>query len=226
MDANETAKDAIPAPQGQDSKAKTQQDSKGTRTYTEDEVEKKFSQQRSVLDKKIANLEKQVRESEGTKSELEAVKQKLAEYERESEEAELNAARGDPARMAAYQARQRERQRKASLDERETDLKKREAELNKSKAEHEAELKAAQETNWEIELWEIADEVKIDPVKLKDTCKDLNLTTTEQAKALAKRISESLPKAEEKVHIDSGVTSGTAKPLTGNAALADFFRKK
>jgi len=68
--------------------------------------------------------------------------------------------------------------------------------------------------------------VKIDPVKLKDTCKDLNLTTTEQAKALAKRISESLPKAEEKVHIDSGVTSGTAKPLTGNAALADFFRKK
>lgn len=216
MDTKETTKDTIPVSdtQGQDSMAETQRDSKTARSYTEEEVEKKFSQQRSVLDKKIASLEKQLKDSEATKSELEAMKQKLAGYEEKREQAELDEARKDPDKLAQWQKRQQEKTRDVEFAKREADLTKRQADLTKREAEHEAAIQATQEAQLEIELWEIGAEFNVNPVTLKDTMKDLNLSTVEQAKALAKRLSgttgERPPEGETKPEFNpiSGVTSG------------------
>jgi hypothetical protein len=235
LDTKETTKDTIPVSdtQGQDSTAETQRDSKTARSYTEEEVEKKFSQQRSILDKKIASLEKQLKDSEATKSELEAMKQKLAGYEEQREQSELAEARRDPDKLAAWQKKQNEKTRDAEFATRETNLKKREAELNKREAEHAETVKAAQETQLEMALWEIGAKHKVNPVILKDTMKDLNLTTVEQAEALAKRLSgtgERPPETE--FNPISGVTSGTSGEPTAEQlekmSMDDYaaYRKK
>ena len=64
MDDKEKPKDVVPVGGG-DSKDTPPSDSTPPKVYTEDEAEAKFSQQRSVLDKKVTGLEKQVESYKG-----------------------------------------------------------------------------------------------------------------------------------------------------------------
>lgn len=181
------------APEGSEGNTPKETDAK---TYTEDQFQEALQKdriQRGRDDKSLTDRETAVKAREDANK---------AEQDRK-DAAELAEAQKDPDKLAVYQARQAEKNRAKSLAEGE-------ANLARDKAEHEAEIKAAKDTQMEVKIWEIAAEHGVDPVELKDTMKDLNLTTVEQAKAVAKRLNKK-PQDEtlkKKTTHDSLVTSG------------------
>jgi hypothetical protein len=202
----------------QDSLQKPGQTSGGTegttpktepKTYTEEEVNKAIEKAKNDALAKAGRDAKSLELREKSLTEREdAVKAK----EEAADAAEAEEAKSDPNKMRSYQVKQARKQQEADLSAEREKLKKDREELERDKAEHEAEVNAAKEVNWEITLWDIAEELGIDPVKLKDSCKDLEITTAEGAKKLAKTMSPS--KSPEPIHIDSGVNSGTRGTLT------------
>lgn len=82
--------------------------------------------------------------------------------------------------------------------------------------------KEIHQTNWEIDLFNVAHESGITPEELKETCKELNITTIEQAKTLAQRLTRKGQTGKP----DSLVTHG-AKPspssLTADQKLERGF---
>jgi len=186
------------------------------KTYNEDEFQEALQADRIKRgrdDKSLSDREVAVKAREDANK---------AEQERR-DAAELAEAQKDPDRLAVYQSKQAERQRTKKQDERD-------AAQDKREAEHESEIKAARETQLEIEIWKIASTEGVDPVELKDTMKDLKLTTVEQAKTVAKRLNKK-PKepADKKKTHDSLVTSGGKASSEGKPArviYADNFRDK
>ena len=112
LDAKDQPKDVVPEVQGGDSKDKGSQDSAQPKTYTEDEVEGKFSQQRSVLDKKIDKLEKALSNASDRVKDAEG---RLSQWGKDREEAEVAAAGDDKDALSRVRARQEQRETKAEL---------------------------------------------------------------------------------------------------------------
>jgi len=169
---------------------------KEAKTYTEEEVNKRISDALAAKGRDAKSLE--LKEQSLTERE-----ERIKTAEAKIEAAELEKLKDNPEALDLHKAK------KAIKEER--------AALERDKAEHAEMVKSAQETQMEIKLWEIATEEKIDPVLLKDTMKNLGLTTVEQAKTLAKRLSEPAKRpAEGEVPFTpiSGVTSGTRGTLT------------
>jgi chromosome segregation ATPase len=154
-DAKEEPKDAIQEA-GQDS-AEQQRDSKKAKLYTEDEVEKKFSSQRSALDKKIAELTKATTSATSLIKEAEArasaAEQALEKAERAKDEAEYERVRGNPDALTDFQA-------KKAIKEAQEQLRKERADIARSKAEHADELKEIASWKTERAAREIADKHK------------------------------------------------------------------
>jgi len=186
------------------------------KTYTESEVEKALQADRIKRGRDDKSFEQR-------ETAVKAKEDAIAEQERQRDAAELAEAQKDPDKLAVYQSKQTERQRARSLDERETNL-------ARDKAEHEAEIKAARETQLEIEIWRIAETEGVDPAELKDTMNDLNLTTVEQAQSVAKRLNKKPEETtDKKTTHDSLVTSGGKASSEGKPArviYADNFREK
>jgi len=184
--------------------------------YTQEELDKALQADRIKRgrdDKSLSGREAAV------KSQEESVKARLAkieEWERQQDAAELAEAQRDPDKLVAYQAKQAERNRGKSLDAREAELKKREAEQDRREAENAETVKAAEQHQMEMSLWEIAAEAEINQQTLKDGVKELNLTTVEQAKALAKRLKptgERPPEGE----VEGGKVTPIPVPTTGGS---------
>jgi hypothetical protein len=216
MDGTEVKSDALP--KGQPSAEIKGTPKVETKTYTEEEVNKRISDALAAKGRDAKTLSDREAILKAERETIEADKVKIADWQRQRDETELAEARRDPDKLAAWQKKQNEKSRDAEFATREAALKKREADLTKREAEHSATIQAAQETQLEIELWEIGAKYGINPVILKDTMKDLNLTTTEQAEALAKRLSGTAKRpaegeAEEKEEFTpiSGVTTGGGK---------------
>jgi len=148
------------------------------------------------------------------KSQEEAIRERearIAEWERQREEAELAEARTDPVKLREYQRKQAEKKQLNDLEAQKAELRKLQDEINKSRLEHEAEIKAARETQMEIKLWQIGAKYGVDYVALKE----LNLPTVEQAEAVAKKLSNLKPKETKGAFTpDSGVTSGMRGKLS------------
>jgi hypothetical protein len=208
MDGTETPKGL--SSEGQTSEGEAQGTSKTeAKSYTEEEVNKRISDALAAKGRDAKTLTDREASLKAEREVIEADKVKIADWQRQRDETELAEARRDPDKLAAWQKKQNDKTRDAEFATRETNLKKREAE-------HAEMVKAAQETQMEIKLWEIGVKYKVDPVILKDTMKDLNLTTVEQAEALAKRLTagERPPEGEAEFIPISGVTSGTRGTLT------------
>ncbi len=182
MDADEKVKDAIPV-KGQDSEAKAQKDSTPPKKfYSEDEVEAKFSQQRSVLDKKVVGLEKQVKSYEGKDVQITELRGRLDKIVKERDESDLVTHRDDPDAIKSIHARQ-------ELRTKEAELSKGEQELSDSKKAHQDALDELVTSKKERNALEIALKHSVPFEKL------LKFTdgSTEQMEELA----QSLPKKEE-----------------------------
>ncbi len=136
-----TGEETVQVEQPPGSEVQPPKDSKPPKTYTEDEVEKKFSQQRSVLDKRITELEKQLTKTgkalDLTTKRASEAENAYARIQKEKEDAEYNSIQDNPDAISIYQAKKRNQEREAELS-------KRERELEEHKAEHEEALSELQ----------------------------------------------------------------------------------
>lgn len=178
---------------------------KAPKVYTEDEVEKKFSQQRSVLDKKIAEMEKALNKFADAKGLAEKraseAESSLQEMQRQKDDAELAGVRDNPDALGLFQARQRVRQRDAVLAKREQDVMAKESEIAEARREVEENKKS-----------KLASAIasKYEGVEA-DLLLELTDGSPEKMEALAKRLHK--PKARTSKSPDSGETiGGTGKP--------------
>ena len=201
---------------------------KEAKTHTEAEVNKavqvaltKAGRDDKVLTDKEAALNTQQEAINARQAEID-------EQERQRDAAELVAAKGDPDLLRVYQDKQVQKREVAGITALKADLKRQQAEIDRSKAEHEVEIKAAREATMERKIFEIAAEEEVDPMDIKKAMEELNLTTVEQAKSVAKRLAAKKPETTKtKITVDSGVTSGGKKSSEGKPArqvFADYFR--
>jgi len=173
------------APEGSEGTTPTEE---AKTQYTREELDKALQADRIKRGRDDKSLSEKKAALDAQEESVKARLAKIEEWERQQDAAELAEAQRDPDKLVAYQAKQAERNRGKSLDAREAELKKREAEQDRREAENAEKVKAAEQHQMGMSLWEIAAEAGINPQTLKDGVKELNLTTVEQAKALAKRL--------------------------------------
>jgi len=235
MDGTEGKKDALEHKAGQSLTAGQETPEDQAKTYTEEEIEeikaKAAQDARVAAGRDAKSLETREAALNAREEAIKAEEAKIDEIRRQRDAAELADARGDPDKMAAYQAKKNREQEDTDLKAQRGAIKKEREALDRDKAEHEAEIKAARETQLEIEIWKIAKAEGVDPVELKDTMEDLKLTTVEQAKGLAKRLNKKPgdEAVEKKSTHDSLLTSGSKGTQEGKTArqiYADNFRSK
>jgi hypothetical protein len=211
MDGTENPKGL--SSEGQASEGEAQGTStKEARTYTEEELNKATEKAKNDAlaaagrdAKKLsdweASLKAQQSETEGTRAEISKIQEQI-------DQAELEAARGDPAKLKELHAKKSYKNMLADLETQKKELAKQRQQLDRDKAETAETVKAAQQHQMETKVYEIAAKYDLNPEDLKAGIKDLNLTTVEQAEALAKRLGR-LPEGEKKTTIPVSVpTSG------------------
>ncbi len=218
-DANETKQVAV-LEKGQESTGKTQKDSK-TKVYTEEEVERKFSLQRSALDIKIRILEKEKQDAIVRAEKVEKAKDaelKELNEKREQLEAELEEmARDDPDKARLFK-------KLKALDIKEVELKKKiadaEVQAETLKAEYEA-LSPEREIRRTNVMGKIASEYKnADMDKLRAIC-DKNEIATNDEDAIREyagifwdKIEGSQEEGKVPPHADSGENKGGSHEIT------------
>ena len=178
------------------------------RTYSEDELGKAVNDALAKAGRDAKTLADKEADLNARQEAINAKQAEIDEQERQRDAAELEAARSDPNLMKVYQDKQSQKRESASIGAQKADIKKQRDALDRDKAEHESEIKAARETQMEIEIWKIAEAEGVDPAQLKDTMKDLDLTTVEQAKSVAKRLNK---QPQDKTRHDSLLTSGKSQ---------------
>jgi len=239
MDGTENQKDTLQENGQPSSEDKQGTSPKEAKTYTDEEVNKRVSDALAKAGRDAKALADQKASIEAQQQEIDATKSEIDEMQKRIDEAELEAARGDPDKLRDLQTKKSYKDQLAALSTKKKEQDKREAELNRREAENAETVKSAQQHQMEMSLWEIAAEAGINPQTLKDGVKDLNLTTVEQAKALAKRLKptgERPPEGEvegEKVTpIPVPTTGGSHGTLTleqrGKQSMEDYAatRKK
>jgi hypothetical protein len=162
---------------------------KQARTYTEEELQKAKSDALAAAGRDAKSLSEKEAALTAERGAIEAEKTKIADWEREREQAELDEARRDPDKLAAWQKKQTQKTRDAEFAKREQDVKKREQDLARREAEQEATVRATQEAQLGMKVYEIAAKYDLNPEELRKDMKDLNLTTLEQLEKYAKRMS-------------------------------------
>ena len=213
-DAKDKPRDVVPPEAGGDSKDRVPKDS-SPKTYTEEEVELKFSSQRSVLDAKVAKLEKS---GEVTTKRAEAAEEALTQDRKERREAELEAAREDPTQFSAVQQRQKR-------EAKEAELAKERRELDAEKEKHQETVKSDLDTIRIFNRTKLAAEVAVDKGVSADALLKLTKEDSREAmEATAKLLSEKKPPLRP----DSSKTIGgkDISALTPDELIKEGVRKK
>ena len=160
------------------------------KTYTEQEKDKAVNDALAAKGRDYKTLANKEADLNARDAAINARQAEIDEKERQRDAAEFEAAKGDPEKFKEYQAKKSYKDQLTDIEKSKRELKKQQDELTRDKAEHEAVIRASQETKMEVELWKVAEAEKVDATQLKEAMKDLNLTTVEQAQALAKRLSK------------------------------------
>jgi len=233
MDGTEGKKDSLQPGAGQALTDEQGTSKTETKSYTETELNKAISDALAAKGRDAKTLSDREASLNARDEAIKAQEAEIDRIKKQRDEAELDDARHDPTKLTAYQARKaREKDQEDLKAEREA-LKKDRAALDRDKADHQAAIQAAQETQLEIDIWEIGGKHGINPVTLKDSMKRLNLSTVEQAEALAKELSGTTekrpPEGETEFNPISGVTAGHKESSKGKSArqiYAENFRKE
>lgn len=206
-DAKDNPTDAVPE-KGGDSKDKGRQDSAPPKTYTEDEVERKFSEQRSVLDKKVTGLEKTIASAnsalEVANKRAEAADTRDAERQKTRDVKDLEDAKDNPELLSAVKLRQEARTQMA-------EARKEREETQRERVNNQTRIDAADATELEGHIFEIAKKHEVNPMQLKN----LGISDMKQIEKIAEAISTKKPFIP-----DSGkTTGGTQMPETSGAKI-------
>lgn len=207
-DAGDNQKDTVLQGAGGDSDDKGQQDSTTPKTYTEEEVEKKFSEQRSVLDKKVAVLEKA---AERSKKAIEAADARAKDAEdamtraaEEREKSELVSIGDNADALSIFHG-------KRSIREGQETLRQEKADLARDRAQHEEDIKELKELKAFRSATEIASKPEYKDVEASQLV-ELSDGTTESMEKLAKALSGVKPKETK-----GGKDSKTKAPDSGES---------
>jgi len=131
-------------------------------------------------------------------TELQATQEK---WHKEREEAELKAVENDPAKVNAIKLRQ-------DADRRLREAKDQEAKNKAERALLDAEKEASEKTKLEVDIFTVAKEMKVDPVKLKAKLNELGITDKTRFKAVAKMMKTAGSDDTDSDDVDSGKHSG------------------
>jgi len=213
MDGTEGKKDALQLDAEQSPPDGQETPKKEAKThYTDEEVKQLIQEDRVARGRDAKTLTDWEASLKTQQAEIDDTRTEIAKIQEQIDQAELEAARGDPARLKELQAKKSYKTLLADLETKKKELQKDRAVFDHDKAEQAETVRAVQETQLEVALWKIGAKYKVDPVILKDTIKDLKLTTVEQAEALAKRLSgtagERPPEGETEFNPITGVTVG------------------
>lgn len=205
MDGTENQKDTSGATQ--DTSTGTKGTSGGEpETLTREQAQKQTSDALSAAGRDAKSL---VAREEAIKAE----QAKITQWQKERDDAELESLGDDPEGRKLFQKRQALRDKEKQLgDDRAT--------LEKEKLEHKAKIEAAEGTEREIVIWEVAQKQGVDASKLKELSTELNLQTKEQIERVAKEMGAG--KAKPTIKPDSGVTTGGDKDLSGMSSRQAF----
>lgn len=192
------------------------------KTHTQEQLDKAVQ----VALTKAGRSDKDFEEREVGLTAREAV---IADREGEQDRIALEEARTNPAKMTEYQRQQAEKKVREKLAEDKTKLKAERAELEADKVKNAALVEAAQATQYETTIYEVAALYGINPANLKADAATFELKTEEQIKTYAQRLTGKEPPEpdpKKKKTVDSGVTSGSvisAEGKTSRQIFSDVF---
>lgn len=190
-----TKQDALPA-KGQPSSGDNGGTSKeSAETLTKDQVDK-------LVSDALAKAGRTAKDFEKKEAAIKTEKEAIAKWQADREKEELDSVKDDPEALTLLQ-------RKKAVKEAEAKLATEREALDKEKAEHAEKLTAAEETERELLIWELAGD-KIDPDKLKGICDKLKAKTKEEIQAIVDIIAgEVKPNLKIKPDLSATIGSGT-----------------
>ncbi len=204
-----TGEETVQVESLQGSEVQPPKDSKPPKTYTEDEVERKFSQQRSVLDKRITELEKQLTKTgkalDLTTKRASEAENAYARIQKEKEDDEYEGIKDNPDAISIYQAKKRNQEREAELS-------KKEKELEEHKAEHEEALS-------ELRTFKLTQEAQAIAAKYEGVDAELLIRLTDKSPEKMELLASQLGALKAKKALtpplpDSGLSIGGQGKLT------------
>ena len=199
MDRTDKQADTLPE-KGQSSTATIQGTSEKTpETYTKEQVEKLVSDSLAKAGRDAKSLTVKESALKDAEKAIEAERQRIAKWQADREKEELEAVKDDPEALTLFQ-------RKKALREADAKLAEERAAFEEEKATYAERLTAAEETDREILIFEIAGE-KIEPDKLKGLCDKINARTREEIQAVVDAIAGEI-KPGLIIKPDSGATIG------------------
>lgn len=203
MDETIATKQGTPPVTGQSSSGNEGSTSQQTETYTKDQVEKQISDALAKAGRDAKSFTDRESTLKATEAALKSEKESIAKWQADRDREEFETLKDDPSALTKFQ---RNKEREKALHEAETKLADDRVLFEKEKAAHTEKLTAAEETEREILIWELAGE-KIDPEKLKGFCDKFNARTKEEIQVIVNTISSEV-KPELKVKPDSSATIG------------------
>lgn len=210
----EPNKDSLPQA-GQASAGKEGTPSPQANTYSEADVQKAINDALSKAGRTAKDYEAREAAIKASQQAIATQVQELQQWQKDREAEELAAARGDPVKLRQYQLNQTEKARKKELAEREAALATRDNEIKQREEAVTQKGKVYEERDLDDSLWEISARTGVSQVVLKDTMKDLGLSTAEQAENLAKRLATGQRPSE-----GEGAKPGDASPLIPASGVA------
>lgn len=214
MDGPENQKD--PSGTAQDTSGGTKETSGGEpETLTREEAQKQTSDALAAAGRDAKSLDVRGKSLDAREEALKAEQAKITQWQTERDEAEEESLKDDPEGLKFL----RKKQALATKEKKFSDDR---ATLERDEAEHKARLDAAEETEREIVIWEIAQKLGIDASKLKELSTDLNLQTKEQIERAAKEMAAGKAPPKTPLTLDTGKTGGGDKDLSGMSSRQAF----
>ena len=185
-------------------------------TYTKQQMDKAVSDALSQAGRDAKALETQRNELTQQAEAIETTKQEIEKYRQDQDAAFMEAVKNNPDAVNWAE-------KNKELQAKEKELKKQLADFNKTKLEYDAQIKAAQETQKEINIFSVASEKKVDPQRLKTLSDKFGITDKDKLAELADEIASKGGTSTQDVHIDSGMTKGAPGEKSEEQRLKDRY---
>jgi len=180
----------------------------GPETFTKEQVEKQVSDRLAATGRDAKSLETRGKDLETREVAINAEQERIAQWQKARDNEELERARDNPELLDIVQQKRALREKEAKFSQDRT-------EFDRDKAQYQELIDSANATKREIVIWDIAQKNVVDAATLKEKCDKFNLQTQEQMEEMAKTMAG----AKTLLKPDSGVTTGSAKDLSGKSPM-------
>lgn len=167
-------------------------------TYTQEQADKMVSDKLAAAGRDAKSLDVKGKALDARETAIKAGEERLTQWQKDRDAEELKAAEDNPELQTLIQG-------KKALRDKETGFAQREQALTQKEEEHKDLLEAANATQREISIWEIARKQGVDASELKELSTQLNLQTNEQIERVALTMTKG---KTAPIKPDSGATAG------------------